>query len=301
MWALRSLGDEVLAGGGGGGFPWLREHLEKNYRPSWFQPYPDGTADASIVTSGESRWCNYYVEGLQWLVQNVKIDGLYLDDVTYDRRILKRMRKVMERSRPGCLIDLHSNTGFSIGPANQYAEFFPYVDRLWFGESFQYDAMPPDNWLVEVSGIPFGLMGDMLQGGGNPWRGMVYGMTNRLPWDTEGVRCDPRDVWRVWDDFGIADAKMIGYWEKDCPVRTDRKDILATAYVKEGKTLVALASWAPQTAACRLQIDWKALGLNPAKVKCVSPQVGNYQPARTWKFDQPISVEPAKGWMIVIE
>ncbi|MCY2950753.1 MAG: DUF6067 family protein, partial [Planctomycetota bacterium] len=86
--------------------------------------------------------------------QNVQIDGLYLDDVSYDRRTLKRMRKVLDRNRPGSMIDLHSNTAFSIGPANQYAEFFPYIDRLWFGESFNYNAMSPDAWLVEVSGIP---------------------------------------------------------------------------------------------------------------------------------------------------
>ena len=31
LWALRSLGDEVLADGPGGGFPWLREHLATGY------------------------------------------------------------------------------------------------------------------------------------------------------------------------------------------------------------------------------------------------------------------------------
>ena len=106
-------------------------------------------------------------------------------------------------AKPGCLIDLHSNTGLSKGPANQYAEFFPYVDKLWFGESFLYNEMSYENWLVEVSGIPFGLMGDMLHGGGNKWLGMVFGMTTRLPWTTEGVTCDPVAVWRIWDEFGI--------------------------------------------------------------------------------------------------
>ena len=36
LWALRSLGDEVLAGGPGGGFPWLREHLGGNYTTAWY-------------------------------------------------------------------------------------------------------------------------------------------------------------------------------------------------------------------------------------------------------------------------
>lgn len=53
-----------------------------------------------------------------------------------------------------------------------------------FGEYFDKDS-PPDFWLVEMSGIPYGLMGEMLQDGGNQYRGMLYGMTARLPW----LRC----------------------------------------------------------------------------------------------------------------
>ena len=186
------------------------------YTPQWYQHFDhtDDTgivADAAILTSeSNSRWYNYYVEGLRWMVENMDIDGIYLDDVSYDRRILKRMRRAMESVKPGCIIDLHSNTGFSKGPANQYADFFPYIDKVWFGESFLYDKMPPANWLVESSGIPFGLTGDMLYRGGNKWLGMQYGMTVRHPWETEGVICDPRIVWKVWDDFGIADAAMLG-------------------------------------------------------------------------------------------
>ena len=187
LWALRSLGDEVLADGPGGGYPWLREHLGSGYTTAWYNVAEGGVVDAAILTSGASRWYNFYVEGINWLARNVPIDGLYLDDVAYDRTILRRVRKVLDRARPGCLIDLHSNTYFSMGPANQYTEFFPYVDRLWFGEGFQYDAMSPEQWLVECSGIPFGLMGDMLEGGGNRWRGMLFGMTARLPW----VECRP--------------------------------------------------------------------------------------------------------------
>ncbi|MEZ4968548.1 MAG: DUF6067 family protein [Flavobacteriaceae bacterium] len=218
IWALRSLGNEILGEGKGGGYPWLREHLVSGYRPQWYQWFPDKSADASIVNApGDSRWYNYYIEGLAWLVKNTGIDGLYLDDVSYDRRTVKRIRKVLDDLKPRSMLDLHSNTGFSKGPATQYTEFFPFMDKLWFGESFNYDEMPPENWLVEVSGIPFGLMGDMLHAGGNPWRGMVYGMTVRYPWFTEGVSCDPRDLWKIWDDFGIAESKMIGYWEKVHP------------------------------------------------------------------------------------
>lgn len=235
------------------------------------------------------------------MAENVGIDGLYLDDVAYDRTVLKRMRKVLERARPGSEIDLHSNTAFSIGPANQYLEFFPYVDRLWFGEAFNYEQMTPDQYLIEVSGLPFGVGGEMLQNGGNPWRGALYGMTNRYGWITENTVCDPRPVWRIWDEFGIADSEMIGYWEKDCPVRTNHKDVLATVYKRKGRALIALASWAPERVGVRLQIDWKALGIEPSGARMVAPASEGFQPSAEFAPGEPIPVEPGRGWMLILK
>lgn len=302
IWALRSLGHEVLGNGPGGGYPWLREHFVDGYRAQWYDMVDSVTIDASVLTStGESRWFNYYIEGLKWLVQNVDIDGVYLDDVSYDRNMLKRMRKVMNEVKPGCMLDLHSNTGFSKGPAIQYTDFFPYLDKLWFGESFKYDEMPPENWLVEVSGIPFGHMGDMLHGGGNPWRGMVYGMTVRHPWTTEGVTCDPRSIWKIWDDFGIADAKMMGYWDDNPIVKTDNPDVKATAYVKDDKILISLASWADRPVDVALKIDWDAIGLDSGKVRLFAPTIENFQLEKAFSIYEEIPIEPKKGWLIIVE
>lgn len=302
VWALRSLGYEVLDNGRGGGYPWLREHFIDGYTPQWYQHFPDGRVDASVLSApGDSRWLNYYIEGLSWLVKNVDIDGLYLDDVTFDRRILQRMRRVMALAKPGCIIDLHSNTGFSIGPANQYAEFFPYVDKLWFGESFQYDKMSAENWLVEVSGIPFGLMGDMLQGGGNRWLGMVFGMTVRYPWTTEGVLCDPKPVWRIWDDFRIQDAEMIGFWDPECPVTTDQPEVKVTVYAKPGRILLSIGNFSDKNQNVKLLADWKKLGINPEKCRIHAPEIENFQSARTILPNDAIPVDARKGWLIYME
>jgi hypothetical protein len=301
LWALRSLGNEILGEGKGGGYPWLREHLIDGYRPQWYQYFPDKSADASIVNApGDSRWYNYYIEGLAWLVRNVDIDGLYLDDVSYDRRTVKRIRKVLDNEKPGCLLDLHSNTGFSKGPATQYAEYFPFMDKLWFGESFQYDKMPAENWLVEVSGIPFGLMGDMLQAGGNRWRGMVYGMTVRHPWTTEGVLCDPRPVWKIWDEFGIESSSMKGYWEKDCPIRASHPDINATLYQKKSSSLISVASWNDYPVRFLFNIDWETLGIDSAKAVLVAPEIKDFQNYTIFNPGDSIPIEPQKGWLFYV-
>ena len=302
LWALRSLGDEILGDGRGGGYPWLREHLVSNYRPQWYQWFPDKSADASIVNApGDSRWYNYYIEGLAWLVRRVDIDGLYLDDVSYDRRTVKRIRKVLDREKPGCLIDLHSNTGFSKGPATQYTEYFPYMDKLWFGESFMYSDMEPANWLVEVSGIPFGLMGDMLHGGGNRWLGMVYGMTVRHPWVTEGVTCDPRPVWKIWDEFGIEQSQMVGFWEKEPVVITNTPQVKATAYIRDGKTLIVLGNWSDKTEKVQLNLDWDRIGFSSANARLIAPEIADFQLSAQFAITDEIPIESKKGWLFIIE
>ena len=300
LWALRSLGDEIYADGPGGGYAWLHEHLVHGYSPAWHHRFGDGTWCASISQTGLSRWHNYYVEGLGWLARNVGIDGLYLDEIGYDREILRRVRRVLDESRPGSLLDLHSWNHFN-GRAgwanclNLYLEHMPYLDSLWIGEARNYDE-PPDHWLVEVSGIPFGLFSEMLQGGGNPWRGMLYGMTNRLPW------CgNPRPIWKLWDEFGIQDAAMLGYWSPDCPVRTDRDDVLATVYRKKGASLVCIASWATEPVDCRLRVDWKALSLDPAKAALWAPAIKGLQEENLFRVDEAIPVAHRGGWMFIVD
>ena len=296
---LRSLGHEVYSSGKGGGFSWLQEHLEKDYIAAWFVP---AFKDAAIINSGMNRWHNYYVEGMNWLVQNVGIDGIYLDDVAFDRVTMKRVKRVLTKDNHPGIIDLHSANQYNksdgfINSAVLYMEHFPYLNRLWFGEYFDYENNSPDFFLTEVSGIPFGLMGEMLQDGGNQWRGMVYGMTNRMPWTETS---DPRPVWKVWDDFGMQGTKMIGYWVENNPVKTNNPLVPATIYKKEGAVLVSLASWDKEDTSIKLSIDWKALGIDPSKAVITAPDIRNFQQGRVFGKEEAIPVKKNKGWILII-
>ncbi len=313
MWPLRSLGDEVFRSDehyiysvekstmatAGGGYPWLKEHLVAGYVPAWRQPLANGETDAAIATQGLSRWHNYYVEGLKWLMDHTGIDGLYLDGIGYDREIMKRVAKVMVRTNPQSRINFHSGNDYDyddrrISPANIYMEHLPYLSNLWFGEMFDYNRSP-DYWLVEISGIPFGLTSEMLEYGGNdnPYRGMLYGMTGRF-------NASKEPMWRFWDEVGIQEAEMIGYWEPDCPVRTGRDDILATAYRRRDRTAVSIASWADEAVDVKLRIDWQGLGLDPEKARLYAPSIPGFQPEASSGPSDGIPVEPGKGWLLVI-
>lgn len=300
LYPMRSLGHEIYSTGKGGGYSWLQEHLGDDYIAAWYVPEQK---DAAIINSGVSRWHNYYVEGMNWLVQNVGIDGIYLDDVAFDRTTMKRVKRVLTQDGHPGIIDLHSANQYDKADgwnnsANLYLEHFPYLNRLWFGEYFDYEHNDPDFFMVEVSGIPYGLMGEMLQGGGNPWRGMIYGMTNRMPW-TENA--DPRPIWKAWDEFGIKGSRMIGYWVSHNPVKTNNKDVLATIYVKDKKVMIAVASWAKDDTTVKLNIDWKALGINPERTRFIAPEITNFQPAAEFSVNDEIPVAKGKGWLLILK
>jgi hypothetical protein len=299
VYALKSLNHEIFVAGPGQGLPWYNEHLIDDYKPAWYTELPGQNNDAALVLNGFSRWINYYLEGLRWMFENYEIDGIYMDDVSFDRDVMKRIRKIIAKYRPGSLIDLHSNTGYSIGPANQYTGFFAYVDRLWFGESFRYNQMTPDEWFVTFSGIPFGVMSEMLQDGGNRWLGMVYGATARHSW-SYGNEFSPVPVWKIWYSFGIADAEMLGYWDENCPVKTDNPNVKATAYVRPDKTLISIGNFDAKDISVRLTIDWKRLGLDPAKVKIHAPQILNFQDGRILALNASIPVKGKQGYLLIL-
>ena len=302
LFALRSLGDEVLSRGPGGGYSWLQEHLGTDYIAAWHVPT---IKDAAVVNSGVSRWHNFYIEGLDWLVKHQGIDGLYLDDVAFDRLTMKRIRKTLDRGNPGALLDLHSanqynpRDGFA-SSANLYLEHFPYINRLWFGEYFDYDAKP-DYWLVELSGIPFGLMGEMLEKGGNPWRGLTMGMTARLPWSG-----NPAPIWQLWDQFGISQSIMHGWWSGRDPVRTGSPEVLATTWTKPAgsgavRAMIALGNWSAADVPVTLTIDWSALGVDPSRVRLRAPAVEGFQSAGSWVPGSTLTVPGGKGVVLLVE
>ena len=269
LWALRSLGHEVLRRGGGGtGDPWLQEHLVSGYRACWHNPIAGTTGeyDAALCNKGLSRWANYYVEGLVDLIRSGGLDGLYYDGIDFGIETIRRVRAVLQRELgENGLLDLHSGNNNhpnhqgkygSVSPALQYMGVLPHVDSLWFGEGFDYQTESEDYWLVEVSGLAWGtpsdLMCDRSYQGAAPWRGMLYGAMARMCTYREDdgfqhLLAKPNALWRLADALSLDKADLMGYWDPEPPVKLQGcgADVRVTSYVRKGNlTLLALASWA---------------------------------------------------------
>lgn len=312
IWALRSLGGEVIHDGPGreaktlihpnGPNPWLSENFGDRFIPAWFNAFREGKykgeMDISVITTPDSRWNNYYLEGLQWMIRNYGLRGVYIDDSALDRETLKRARRLLDADGVRRQVDIHSWNHMNewAGFANSlhmYLDLLPYVDRTWIGEGFGADNTP-DFWLVEMSGIPFGLMSDTLEAG-NIWRGMVYCMPPRLPWSG-----NPVPVWKLWDAVGMKEAVMYGWWDPASPAASDNEQVKVTAYrLPGGKALLAVANWTDDVQTTRLTLDASRLGFVPSRTSL--PEVGTLQTAAEIDLSQPVTVEAAKGMLILVE
>lgn len=257
LWAFRSLQDEIYSSSAfiysgegawiapaAGGDPWLQEHLVSAYAPAWKIKTYSGEKDISLGLKAPTRWHNYYLAGVDYLSRRFKINGIYLDSFGAGRETAKRLRKVLYANNPreghlwwhaGNNYDFMNNHS-SIYSTNM--EAMPFFSQAWNGEAVDF-SHSPDYYLVELSGIPFGLPAEMLEHntGGNQYHGIIYGMSGR-------IHPSARYMYHLWDKFDIANAEMIGYWTKKPPVIPSDSDIKATTYVHPGKrALIALSQW----------------------------------------------------------
>lgn len=316
FWALNSLRGEVIFPGPGnasrtealhpnGPNEWLIKNLREKYIPAWYNLINEGKfkgeTDLSVITTPDSRLNNFYVAGLDWMVRNLDIDGIYIDDSALDHYTLRRARKLIDNSRPEGRIDLHSWNHFNnwAGYAsclNLYMDLLPYVDMVWIGEGRNYDRLS-DHWLIEVSGIPFGLTGQMLEGGGNPWRGMVYGITTRAGWTPN----PPTPLWKFFDEYHFTGRDLVGYWEKDCPVTCSDPNVKASVFKGKDDAIIAVASWSDHDVDAALEIDWKELGFDPAHMAVSIPEIQDFQSGNTSVNLEKLLIPGKKGYIIVLK
>lgn len=316
FWAFNSLNGEIIFPGPGnasrtealhpkGPNEWLIKNMREKYIPAWYNMVKEGKfkgeTDLSVITTPDSRLNNFYIAGLDWMVRNMGIDGVYIDDAALDRFTLRRARKVIDQYRPEGRIDLHSWNHFNkwagfASCLNIYMDMLPYFDLVWIGEGRDYNRLP-DHWLVEVSGIPFGLPGQMLEGGGNPWRGMVYGITNRAGW-TKNI---PDYLWKFFEEYRFAEREMIGYWDKDCPVTCSNPLVKASVYKSATDVIIAVANWTDRDQELSITIDWAKLGIDSKKFNSSIPELKDFQTEQTSVSLDKISVPGKKGYMILLK
>lgn len=280
---------------------WLVENFGEDIIPGWFVKYNKGKYkgehDISFIVRPDTRLDNYYIEGLNWLIENIGIKGIYIDDTSLDRTTIERAKKLLDKIDG--LIDMHmwnheEERAGDVSCLNLYCELLPFLDSIWLGEGFFYKKYSPEYMLCEVSGIPYGVGGQMLQDGGDLYEGMLYAMNNRYGWGCK----NSVDLYKVWDEFNIKDSEMLGYWHSKCPVKTDNKNVLVTVYKHNNKALLCIYNFSEKSEKFNFITNNELLGFNiksASKIKLGSD-------LRTKKdINKQLRLSKRKGMMILVK
>ncbi len=287
----------------GGPHPWLREHVGLDILPAWRenvrfpQAYPP-RLDLAVITTPDTRWDNFYLEGLDYLVREYGIDGLYIDDTALTGESMQRARRILDRDGKRRLVDNHSwnhhDPRAGSGNTNlAFIDLYPYFDLLWRGEGF-YNNTPSDFWLIERSGIAFGIAGEML-GRGNPFRGLLFGMTDRAGWGG-----GPAGLWKFFDEVKLGDMELVGWWDDECPVKVSGSDeIKASVWKGKGNAVLVVANFSKEPRTATLAFDAGGLGFEGAKAKWTQPEIAGVQKsAAAPDLTAPVTVPGEKGFIL---
>ena len=278
--------------------PWFKEHLDYGFIPAWTEviksgPYY-GIPDRSLITVPRSRMENFYLEGLRFLLERCPIDGLYLDDCDLSETGMTRLKRIFRKYRGGDpILDFHAWESFNSAycvPLRDM-ERFPFLSRLWLGEGVKYDLESYENWLIRISGLPFGLTSEML-GKGNPYLGLLFGMTNRYGWCGE-----PCELWKIFDGFGIENSEMLLDIFPENGIGTDVADVHVTLWKKaDGTAILAVGSWSdkPETVHLILPEPFSGRDLN-------QPEIPGFQTAGSYPAETAFEISPKQGMLFIIK
>ena len=100
-------------------------------------------------------------------------------------------------------------------------------------------------------------------------------------------------MYKLWDDFGIADSWMLRLLHSKNPVKTDNKNVLVTVYPKNSSALLCVYNFSGRAEKFKLEINNELLGFKPGiALKCalVKKQKGKniYKNYRLGKRKGPI-------------
>jgi len=66
--------------------------------------------------------------------------------------------------------------------------------------------------------------------------------------------CQANRLWKTMDDFGADDAEFIGYWQADCPAKSETEGVLASSWVRTDGTLNAVVNLTRETVKAKVRI-----------------------------------------------
>ena len=85
-------------------------------------------------------------------------------------------------------------------------------------------------------------------------------MTNRLGWETN--ESDPLNVWRIFDEYNLDKAELVGWWDDRNEVVLSNAAVRATEYRLGNKKYIAIANFSSDEQKSDIYIKGDAFNSN---------------------------------------
>ncbi len=296
--AFASMGDELIYRKKGNGIPanWIAGAIITEDVPISGRD----ERDVSYLLVPGSRMDNFFVEGVEFLTKQAKVDGIILSNTSMQRDTAERAAKCIERNRGAGLLELgyadkYDKENGYLSPTLAYADIMPFMNRVYVETPFGFSD--PDRNLFELSGIAFGLTGDAPYDN-SIFGSMLYAMLPRYGKDFQAAAA-MNDIQKILKEFDISSAKLRGFWDPQNPIRVDNSSILCTSFINGDNMMTVLFNTSEKALTFEVGVENK-LGFTTVGKRVIAPSVEGLQRRKHVNFGKPMKLKAGTGILITV-
>jgi len=295
-----------------------------------YQRLPEQRA---YIVCYNSRWQDYFIEGISRALEDYGFDGVYLDGTiepwgcanerhgcgyrtldgslkaTYPifavRELMKRLYTIIQSK--GGIVNAHQST-CCVTPT------LAFCHSYWDGEQFQggelateaLQKLPLDTFRAEFMGKNFGIPCEFLVYEKPPdWtfeRALAFTLLHDVlvrPLNLEELELMSK-IWKAMTDFGVSTAEWYPYWENERFLKLEPDYIKASFYQKKDKLLLVVSNLSDkQEVEGKVILDTTALKISGNLRLCYDAITGENIPIKDSGVQ--ISLQPMTARLIQIE
>ena len=302
----KALGDEIIYRGNSEE-DILTEYLGKGATEADKITYLHGAVgmgkDMSFYTVPRSRMDNFFVAGVDYLINYADLDSISMKNPSISRTTMERVAKCVSSKKSGTgVIELGISNRYNekngyVNSLNAYVDVLPFINMLYVGNGFDF-SRDPDYVLTEISGILYGMIADSHVSAGIT-RSLIYGMMPKYG-DDEAVSRALGDVNKLFKDFDIENAELKGFWDKSNPVKVDNDKVYCTTYINGDNMIAIFYNANDKTTTFEVGVENK-FGYTTLGKKVRAPEIEGLQEGRKINFGKPLKLKANHGLIVYVK
>ncbi|MDD3946901.1 MAG: DUF6067 family protein [Clostridia bacterium] len=264
----------------------------------------DDISDMSVLLQTDSRLENYFVEAVNYIYSNFRVDGINIQGAHISRSVAERIKRVSDDCRAAIGISLTESDNFKQEKAlasslNLHTPILPFIDRLTVDDSYAV-CDKEEYMLTEVSGLLYGVTAEAASPLFDPIESLLYGIVLRGGMCTEKKEVLLESLYGVCKDFDMGNSRMYGYWDKTNPVSTDNAEVKLTSYINNESLLAVVYNKSAKGVEFDIGINPK-LGFTSKDKQIIAPLIIGMQNKRIINFNKTFYLKGKSGLLILVK